>query len=246
MALKALLLAPHHRGRVSRVDRCSSRWSPSLQRGQTSVDPTGGRKPMGFEPWNYHHFTSLWSWECARFQAVFHGVMPGYVAWAASKFFQCQSMIFQITFPYPSAFSYVRPSCAWCWGPFLSRTSTPPFQTVAEIAVTATFFHRKIERTKDACVRFITETVRQNKNVAKQWSWVGSGERRQESHGIIGIWFATNKVRMMELGWGNLDELEVWSFSNKEKPLCFRKGPHRWFHSTFLYKSLISQTPIVA
>lgn len=46
------------------------------------------------------------------------------------------------------------------WG----LTSTPPFQTVAEIAVTATFFHRKIERTKDACVRFITEMVRQNKN----------------------------------------------------------------------------------
>ena len=81
MALKALLLAPHHRGRVSRVDWCGSRWSPSLQRGQTSVDPTGGRKPMGVEPWNLHHTSIyitlelrvcyvsrcvLWCWRNAR------------------------------------------------------------------------------------------------------------------------------------------------------------------------------------
>ena len=106
-----------------------------------------------------HQYTSLWSWECAMFQDVFCGAggMPGHA----------MSRIFQITFLYPLIYSHV---CPCCWGPFVSRTSTPPFQTVAEIAVTATFFHRKIERTKDACVRFITEMVRQNKNVAKQLS----------------------------------------------------------------------------
>ena len=37
------------------------------------------------------------------------------------------------------------------WG----LTSTPPFSSVAEVAVTASFFGRRIERTREACVAFL-------------------------------------------------------------------------------------------
>ncbi|CAK9036216.1 unnamed protein product [Durusdinium trenchii] len=46
------------------------------------------------------------------------------------------------------------------WG----LTSTPPFRTIAEVAVTASFFQQKIQRCEEACWRFIEEMVRQNKN----------------------------------------------------------------------------------
>jgi len=49
------------------------------------------------------------------------------------------------------------------WG----LTSTPPFKTVAETAVTATFFQMKIQRTEQDCRKFIEMMVRQNQSSMK-------------------------------------------------------------------------------
>ncbi|CAE7726862.1 unnamed protein product [Symbiodinium sp. CCMP2592] len=49
------------------------------------------------------------------------------------------------------------------WG----LTSTPPFKTVAEAAVTATFFQMKVQRTEQDCRLFIEKMVRQNTNSVK-------------------------------------------------------------------------------